>query len=93
MTTLLTTLRSYFVTLNENSKNQQNIGFLPMISNAPKDHHSLLQLYLDGPKDKIFYIFHEKERKGNKLNLKNVIFKLGNGAKGWKKNISGFGFW
>ena len=23
----------------------------------PKDHHSLLQLYLDGPKDKIFNIF------------------------------------
>ena len=32
-------------------------GFLPIISNAPKDHHSLLQLYFDGPKDKIFYIF------------------------------------
>ena len=33
-------------------------GFLPLISNAPKDHHSLLQLYLDGPKDKIFNIFY-----------------------------------
>ena len=32
-------------------------GFLPSISNAPKDHHSLLQLYLDGPKDKLFQIF------------------------------------
>ena len=32
-------------------------GFLPVISPAPKDHHSLLQLYLDGPRDKIFYIF------------------------------------
>ncbi len=29
-------------------------GFMPAVSNAPKDHHSLLQLYLDGPKDKIF---------------------------------------
>ena len=27
------------------------------MSNVPKDHHSLLQLYLDGPKDKIFNIF------------------------------------
>ena len=27
-------------------------GFLPVVSNAPKDHHSLLQLYLDGPKKK-----------------------------------------
>ena len=39
-----------------------------MVSNAPKDHHSLLQLYLDGPKDKIFYIFSSKSRKNLKLN-------------------------
>jgi len=32
-------------------------GFLPIISPAPKDHHSLLQLYLDGPEDKLFYVF------------------------------------
>ena len=32
-------------------------GFLPVISNVPKDHHSLLQLYLDGPKNKLFHIF------------------------------------
>ena len=25
-------------------------GFLPVVSNCPKDHHSLLQLYLDGAK-------------------------------------------
>ena len=45
-------------------------GFLPMISNVPKDHHSLLQLYLDGPRDKIFYIFNsnEKEKKIIKIN-------------------------
>ncbi len=43
-------------------------GFIPVVSNAPKDHHSLLQLYLDGPKDKIFYIFSSKSRKNLKLN-------------------------
>ena len=32
-----------------------------MISSTPKDHHSLLQLYLDGPKDKLFNIFSFKE--------------------------------
>ena len=47
-------------------KNQK--GFLPVVSNAPKDHHSLLQLYLDGPKDKIFYIFSSKSEKNLKLN-------------------------
>ena len=39
------------------SLGKKNKGLLPMVSNAPKDHHSLLQLYLDGPKDKLFYIF------------------------------------
>lgn len=42
-------------------------GFIPVISNAPKDHHSLLQLYLDGPKDKIFYVFSLKESKSMKI--------------------------
>ena len=32
-------------------------GLFPIISNVPKDHHSLLQLYLDGPRDKLFHIF------------------------------------
>ena len=45
-------------------------GFFPVISNTPKDHHSLLQLYLDGPKDKIFYIFSTREKQGEKINLK-----------------------
>ena len=34
---------------------RKKMGFMPVVSNVPKDHHSLLQLYLDGPKDKIFY--------------------------------------
>lgn len=43
-------------------------GFLPMISPAPKDHHSLLQLYLDGPKDKIFHIFSSEIKSNIKIN-------------------------
>ena len=47
------------------SLGKKNKGFLPVISIAPKDHHSLLQLYLDGPKDKLFNIFSsEKVSKG-----------------------------
>ncbi len=51
-------------------------GFFPVISNAPKDHHSLLQLYLDGPKDKIFYIFSEENLKGKKIKKGNYDKKL-----------------
>ena len=36
------------------SLGKKNLGILPVLSPAPKDHHSLLQLYLDGPRDKIF---------------------------------------
>ena len=42
------------------SLGKNGIGFLPSISTAPKDHHSLLQLYLDGPKDKVFYVISSK---------------------------------
>ena len=47
-------------------------GFLPTISNVPKDHHSLLQLYLEGPKDKIFHIFslEEKSKESTKITKK-----------------------
>ena len=50
-------------------------GFLPIISSAPKDHHSLLQLYLDGPKDKLFYIFSIDEEPNVKIITKNVLNK------------------
>jgi glucose-6-phosphate isomerase len=47
-------------------------GILPVVSPAPRDHHSLLQLYLDGPKDKLFYIFSLNLNKKMKIN--NNIF-------------------
>ena len=49
------------------SLGKKGFGFLPLISNVPKDHHSLLQLYLDGPNDKIFYIFHSNEKYDKKI--------------------------
>lgn len=51
-------------------------GMLPTISNSPKDHHSVLQLYLDGPKDKIFYLFYENVRKSNKIKTNIITKKL-----------------
>ena len=34
----------------------------PILSFGPKDHHSLLQLYLDGPKDKFFTFFNSSQK-------------------------------
>ena len=50
-------------------------GILPVVSPAPRDHHSLLQLYLDGPKDKLFYIFSLKFNKKMKTN-NNIFGKI-----------------
>ena len=52
------------------SLGKNKLGFLPVVSNVPKDHHSLLQLYLDGPKDKLFTIFsyEGKLKKKTKFN-------------------------
>ena len=55
------------------SLGKKNRGFLPVISNAPKDHHSLLQLYLDGPKDKIFNIFSLQKKSKEKIILSKNI--------------------
>ena len=50
------------------SLGKNNTGFFPVVSNVPKDHHSLLQLYLDGPKDKVFNIFSLDEKFSKKIN-------------------------
>ena len=44
-------------------------GINPTLSFGPKDHHSLLQLYLEGPKDK-FFTFFNFSAKGSKENKK-----------------------
>ena len=55
-------------------KNQK--GFLPFVSTSPKDHHSLLQLFLDGPKDKIYYIFSSDIKSKKNLKIKNLNTKV-----------------
>jgi len=50
------------------SLGKKGMGILPVVSIAPRDHHSLLQLYLDGPKDKLFYIFSLNLKKKLKIN-------------------------
>ena len=56
-------------------------GVFPIVSAMPKDNHSLLQLYLDGPKNNYFTFFSVKENKSNKYNkllLTNEIKYLNN---------------
>ena len=42
-------------------------GIFPIISTMPKDNHSLMQLYLDGPEKNFFTFFDVIEKKNNKF--------------------------
>ena len=58
------------------SLGKKGMGFLPVVSNVPKDHHSLLQLFLDGPRDKIFYVFNYEKTTSKKIKIKSNDKKL-----------------
>ena len=47
-------------------------GITPLISSCPKDHHSLLQLYIDGPKDK-FFTFLNLKNNSNKYKISKYL--------------------
>ena len=54
--------------LGKNSK-----GVLPIISEMPKDNHSLMQLYLDGNKNSFFTFFDVKNNHSPKINKKKIF--------------------
>jgi len=52
------------------SLGKKSKGILPVVSSMPKDNHSLLQLYLDGPKNNFFTFFSTQDKKSEKINNK-----------------------
>ena len=60
-------LFKWYQQLTAESLGKKSKGFFPIISSMPKDNHSLLQLYLDGPKNNFFTFFYTKEKKSEKL--------------------------
>ena len=48
-------------------------GVLPIISEMPKDNHSLMQLYLDGNKNSFFTFFDVIEKKSFKIKNNKVL--------------------
>ena len=61
-------LFKWYQQLIAESLGKKSKGILPIISTMPKDNHSLLQLYLDGPKKNFFTFFNIVEKKSEKLN-------------------------
>ena len=69
----LNDLGYWYQQLVAESLGKKNQGINPTLSFGPKDHHSLLQLYLDGPRDK-FFTFLNSSVKGKKYKIfKNII--------------------
>ena len=48
-------------------------GVLPIISSMPKDNHSVMQLYLDGPKNNFFTFFYVKDKKSEQIRKNTIL--------------------
>ena len=57
--------------LGKNSK-----GILPVVSNMPRDNHSMMQLYLDGPKNSFFTFFNVVDHDKKKINNSKLLSNL-----------------
>ena len=66
-------LFKWYQQLVAESLGKKNNGILPIISTMPKDNHSLMQLYLDGPKNNFFTFFFVRENDSDKFVNKNIL--------------------
>ncbi len=69
-------LFKWYQQLTAESLGKNNKGIFPIISSMPKDNHSLLQLYLDGPKNNFFTFFGTLNEKTKQLTNKNLFGKF-----------------
>ena len=69
----LNNLLNWYQQLSAESLGKKGKGFFPIISQMPKDNHSLLQLYLDGPKNNFFSFFSSRESNSFKFNNDHII--------------------
>ena len=69
----LISLLEWYQQLLSESLGKKGKGFFPIISNLPKDNHSLMQLYLDGNKNNFFTIFDVIDYKAPKINNKKIL--------------------
>ncbi len=65
-------LFKWYQQLVAESLGKKSKGILPIISTMPSDNHSLMQLYLDGPKNNFFTFFFNKDTTSEILNNKFI---------------------
>ena len=66
-------LFSWYQQLIAESLGKKNKGLLPILSNMPKDNHSVMQLYLDGFKNNFYTFFFVNEKQSTKLNNNLIL--------------------
>jgi len=66
-------LFNWYQQLIAESLGKKKKGLLPIVSNMPKDNHSVMQLYLDGFKNNFFTFFYVKEKNSLKINDNEIL--------------------
>ena len=66
-------LFNWYQQLVAESLGKKGLGILPIVSNMPKDNHSVMQLYLDGPENNFFTFFFVKEKNSIRVKNKDVL--------------------
>ena len=66
-------LFKWYQQLLAESLGKKSKGLLPVISSMPKDNHSLMQLYLDGPKKSFYTFFNVLDNSVIKINNNNIL--------------------
>ena len=70
-------LFNWYQQLVAESLGKKGKGILPIISSMPKDNHSVMQLYLDGPKNNFFTFFYVREKKSNQIKKNTILSSYG----------------
>ena len=70
-------LFSWYQQLIAESLGKHSKGILPLVSTMPKDNHSLMQLYLDGPKNSFFTFFDVDDHNNQKIINSKILSSFG----------------
>ncbi len=67
-------LFKWYQQLVAESLGKKNKGLLPIVSNMPKDNHSVMQLYLDGFKNNFFTFFYSYDHNSDQIKNSNILY-------------------
>ena len=66
-------LFKWYQQLVAESLGKKKLGLLPIVSNMPKDNHSVMQLYLDGNQNNFFTFFYVNDQKSYKIKNSRIL--------------------